>query len=282
MERRNVLRREDEQSFSKLPYIVCVIDEFPWFINEINSNGRTVKVVKIINDILRFGRNSKIHLVLSIHDPKDDIVIIEKGDIPVGLVFQTANARKSMNVLGEAGAEKLSGKGEMSFRYRGSARLLQGVYMDDDEIDSEVRNIESGILDSESPRGEYGFSISDEDIQSKVKVLESIGVPLSAEANNSNDEQERKFVSAVIWVLSQTSVSINFIQSERSVGYTYAKDFFRRLCSYGVIGDEVEKGRHKVCPQSIEDLPNELKEFLSGYGISDDKIEEAISKRRRE
>lgn len=241
-----------------------------------------MKVVKIINDILRFGRNSKIHLVLSIHDPKDDIVIIEKGDIPVGLVFQTVNARKSMNVFGEAGAEKLSGKGEMSFRYRGRAYHLQGVYMDDGEIDSEIRNIELGIFAPESPKGEYGFSISNEDIQSKVKVLESIDAPLSAEAINSSDEQERKFASAVIWGLSQRSVSINSIQKECSVGNSYAQDFFRRLHFYGVIGDKTEKGRRKVCPQSIEDVSNELKEFLSRYGISDDKIEEAISKRKGE
>ena len=146
MERRNVLRREDEPSYLKLPYIVCVIDEFPWFIKEIDRNKRTEKVVEIINDILRFGRNTKIHLVLSIHDPKDEISIIEKGDIPVGLTFQTVNSRKSMNALGGTGADKFSGSGEMNFHYKGKDYHLQGVYMDDNKIGSVVQYIKGNFL----------------------------------------------------------------------------------------------------------------------------------------
>lgn len=92
---------------------------------------------------------------------------------------------------------------------------------------------------------------------------------------------KRKFVKVVLWVLSLTTVAINSIQytPSVSVGNVYAKDFFDKLLSFGVIGDIGKKGRRKVLPQSIEEISSDLKDFLSHQNISDDKILDAISKR---
>ena len=281
MERRNVLRREDESSYLKLPYIVCVIDEFHWFIEEIQSNKRTEKVVEIINDILRFGRNTKIHLILSIYDPKDDIAIIEKGDIPVGLTFQTVNSRKSMNALGGNGADKFSGRGEMNFHYRGKNYHLQGVNMDDNKIDSIVQYIKDNFSDCESPKGEYGFLISGEELDKKKEDTDVFMNFVSGEGNSNKngDEKEYKFVRVVIWTLSQENISINSIQKECKVSNSYAKEYYEKLESLGVLGEKGEKGRRKVLPQSIKEIPSSLKDILSRYDISDDEITSAISKR---
>lgn len=284
MERRNVLRRKDESSYLKLPYIVCVIDEFPWFIKEIRSNKRTEKVVGTINDILRFGRNSKIHLILSIHDPKDEIAIIEKGDIPVGLTFQTVNSRKSMNALGGMGADKFSGNGEMNFHHKGKDYHLQGVYMDDNKIGSIVRYIKDNFSDceSQSPKGEYGFLISGEDLDKKKKDTDGYTINLvsgESDGNKNEDEKERKFVKVVLWVLSQTNVSANSIQQECRVSNNNAKQYYENLQSLGVLGEVGERGRRKVLPQSIEEISSDLKDFFSHHNISDDKIMDAISKR---
>lgn len=282
MERRNKLIQEDQRNLSVLPYIVCIVDEFPWFIDAIKGNKQTEKVVKVTNDILRFGRNTKIHVVLSIHDPKDDIAIIEKSDISVSLVFQTANVRKSMNVLDGAGAEKLKGKGDMNFRRNGETHHLQGVYITDEEIDGLVQFIiEQSEYDSQFPRGRYGFSISDKDIEAKrAEIVEYIS-NFSTEMDDSNkdDDKDLKFVKVVLWVLSQTNVSINRIQKECHIANSYAQEFFNKLQSIGIIGDIAEKGRHKVTLKSIGAIPDELKDFLSRQGITDDEIKAAIEKR---
>ncbi len=282
MERRNVLRREDESSYLKLPYIVCVIDEFPWFIKEIDRNKRTEKVVEIINDILRFGRNTNIHLVLSIHDPKDEIAIIEKGDIPVGLTFQTVNSRKSMNALGGAGADKFNGSGEMNFHYKGKDYHLQGVYMDDNKIGSIVRYIKDNFSGCESPKGEYGFLISGEELEKKKKDTDGYTINhVSGESygNKNEDEKGHKFVKVVLWALSQTNVSVNSIQQECRVSNNYAKQYYEKLQSLEVLGEMGERGRRKVLPQSIEEISVDLKELLTHYNISDDEIMSAISKK---
>lgn len=282
MERRNKLIQEDQENLSALPYIVCIVDEFPWFIDAIKGNKRTEKVVKVTNDILRFGRNTKIHVVLSIHDPKDEIAIIEKSDIPVSLVFQTANVRKSMNVLDGAGAEKLKGNGDMSFRHKGETHHLQGVYITDEEIDRLVQHIiGQNEYDSQFPRGRYGFSISDKDIEAKrAETVEYISnFSTGMDDSNKDDDSNLKFAKVVLWVLSQANVSINRIQKECHISNNYAQEFFNKLQSIGIIGDTTEKGRHEVTLKSIEDIPDELKDFLSSQGITDDKIKEAIEKR---
>lgn len=149
MKRRTDLALSDQMSFEKLPYLVCVIDEFAWFIDEISSKKESEKVIKVINDILRYGRHNKIHLFLSIHDPKQEIAKIELGDIRVKMVFQTVNSRKSSNALGSGGAEKLNGSGEMIFDHISTSYQLQGFYIDDDKIDLEIQNNRQGFLDTD-------------------------------------------------------------------------------------------------------------------------------------
>lgn len=281
MERRNTLLRKDSKLFSEFSYIVCVIDEFPWFINEISNNNRTENTVEILNDILRFGRHVKIHFILSIHDLKNDIAIIEQGDIPVKLNFQVANSRKSINNLGNSGAEKLSGKGDMIFNYSGKEFRLQGVYMNDDEIDLVVQNCKQSYFDAEFSKSDFGFSISDEDLQKKKQEIDRYNINFTLEKDISSDKNdwEHKFVDVILWTLSQESVSINLIQQNCSVGNKYAKQFFDKLLSWKVIGESTEKGRQKVIVQSVEELPNDLQDFLYRYGISDDRIIDAFGKK---
>ncbi|MDE6053891.1 MAG: hypothetical protein K2G55_09045 [Lachnospiraceae bacterium] len=227
MERRTDLELSDQDHFKKLPYIVCIIDEFAWFIEEIGNRKKSEKVIKIINDILRYGRHNKIHLVLSIYDPKQEIAKIELGDIRVKMVFQTVNSRKSSNALGSGGAEKLNGSGEMIFDHINSSYQLQGVFIDDDKIGSGMLDTRAAFsVDFET--GEllnYGFTISDEDLKRKEAETEEYIINFSPGEDNSGskDEQEGKFVDVVLWVLSQKSISINSIQEEHPVGNKYAK-----------------------------------------------------------
>lgn len=282
MERRIKLMQEDHEIISTLPYIVYIVDEFPWFIGSINSKKQAENFIKQTNDILRFGRNTKIHVVLSIHDPKDSIALIEKSDIPVSMVFHTANIKKSVNSLDSSGAEKLKGEGDMNFRYKGETHHLQGVYISDEEIDKLVHQIiKRSEYDRQLPRGEYGFSISDKDIKAKkAEAVRSI-TDFPIEMHDSiNNDMEQKFAEAILWVLSQVSVSINLIKQECHLSNANADKLFKQLQKYGIISDfTVEKGRCKVCPHSIDEIPDELTEHLSRQGITDDAITKAIEKR---
>ena len=81
MTRRTNLELSDMPAFEKQPYIICAIDEFSWFIDNITDKVKTEKVINILNDILRYGRHNKIHLVLSIYDPTKENAKINLSDI---------------------------------------------------------------------------------------------------------------------------------------------------------------------------------------------------------
>lgn len=279
MERRNQLIFSDKANLKKLPYIVCVIDEFAWFIDEISNNTKSEKVIKAVSDILRFGRHSKIHLVLSIHDPKQDIAKIELGDIRVRLVFQTVNARKSSTAFGAGGAESLDGCGEMIFHHVNKQHRLKGFYMNDRKIRSEIlksiqNSFEENILNT------YKFIISDEDLQKKKEAGSNHIIDSYSEqaTYRKQDDDNQKFAGIVLWALTQQSVSISAIQKRFSAGFDRAKSIHEKLLEYKIIGKSSAKQAQKVLPKSVEDIPTELRTFLSKY-VSEDDIENAINRR---
>ena len=278
MEKRNQLTFSDKALFKKLPYIVCVIDEFAWFVDEMKSE----KAINIINDILRFGRHCKIHFVLSIHDPKQDIAKIELGDIRVRLVFQTVNARKSSTAFGSGGAELLSGNGEMIFYHGGEQYHLKGFYIDDKDIRAELQNHSylCSLNSATYPRGKYGFTITKEDIYRKNKDIEPFVFEYTSEQTTKqrrNDNNE-EFANIVLWALTQQSVSINAIQKRFSAGFDRAKSIHEKLLGYEIIGKSSAKQAQKVLPKSIENISTELRTFLAKY-VSKDDIENAINQR---
>lgn len=278
MERRIVLEREDKDSFSNLPYIVFVVDEFQWFINEICNSQAIAHVVEVVNDILRCGRHSKIHLVLVIHDPKDDVAIIGKADIPARLIFQTTSARKSMTAMDSSGAEKLCGRGDMIFRWQAICEHLQGVYMSDEEISQRIATLQSRYSNSHSPRGEYGFTISEENIEKKkVENTKKLFESSTGERNRKGETETEKFTRTVLWVLSQAYVSANSIQNNCKISNKYATKFWGILLRQGIVDTEAkDKNRCKVMVHSPEEVPQELKERM---GITDDMIRTAIKSR---
>lgn len=292
MNRRNEMDLSERHSLGKLPYIICVIDEFSWFIN---NTSRSEETIAAINSILEYGRHTKIHMVVAIHDPKKDIMKVERTNFRVQLAFETVNSRKSSTILGDVGAEKLHGRGEMIF-HRGKDMIkLWGFNVGDDELAKVCANkftsgtlAFSGVLSNDipddtvdsSPCQTYKFIISPGDLYKRR--AESL-MPFTATQNVSSnkDEQEHKFSNVVLWVLSQTSVSINSIQKVCGVGNSYARDFYNDLTSYSVLGGMAEKGRRTVVLQSIEDMPSELRARLSRCGITDDDIAVAIGRRSR-
>ena len=280
MNRRTELRREDENYLEKVPYIVYIVDEFPLFINGIKDTKKREHVIATINRILRFGRNVNIHLVLTIHDPKDDIAAIEKADLPVKMVFQVASMRKSMTALDVAGAEKLKGKGDMIFHYEGKSHHLQGTFFDDKEFDKLVEAIfAENEFDTEFPRGKYGFTITEEDVARKKTELIEVSDTSKEKIEVSND----LLAQVVIWALSQERMSINLLHNNGIIpkNNNVAKKYFDELYKRGILGGNEDRyKRLEVLPQSPEDLTDDLRNLLSQYGYSDDNIINAINARK--
>lgn len=295
MDRRLELRRTDKEAFEQCPHIVCIVDEFPAFLRELDKE-RANAVTNIMNHMLEGARHLHIYFILTLRDPTSDTIGIRVSDLRTKLVFQVANPQKSLNALGLGGigAEKLKGKGDMYFFQGGDSVHLQGVYISDEEIKEIVKRIinsfeaakESSAPDDDIrmfPRGRYGFTITDDDIQGtntgSNTMQDVVSTVSSGRAYGGNKDDER-LANAILWTLTQDFVSINMITSELHMNFHNAKKIMQSMCNIGVVDTQQQgpKGQ-AILPKSIDDLSDEVRSLLKGNGYTEEVIIGVFEKR---
>lgn len=288
MDRRIWLKGNEPKTLERLPYIVCVIDEFPSFMGGLKE-PKAIRISETITRILRFSRHAKIHLVLSIHEPILEIAKIRLDDIPVKLAFRAADSRKSKNILNGGNAEGFSRDGELYFKHRNTSTRLQGYYIKDSEIQSELQNMvftpsaDDSIEPIVSPRGEYGFTITIEDLERKKEEVSAsvLNFPSVNTTTRNKGDDKTTLVKAVLGSLSMNAVSTNLLEKICGVATGKAKDIYEELHVAGLLGEFNHHKQRLVVPKTIDEIPIELKKLLSEYNVSDSMIEEAIAKRHK-
>lgn len=110
-------------SDEKIPYLVIIIDELAALLTGENK----IAVETDIARIAQKGRKVGIHLIISTQYPMNIPVVI-LANIPTKLCFQVDSESDSKLVLGEPGAEKLLGKGDMLMQYGLFTERVQGAY----------------------------------------------------------------------------------------------------------------------------------------------------------
>ena len=97
----------NQKEAEKLCYYVIVIDELA------DLFAQSPDVEGILCRLLQLGRASGIHLILATQRPDSQTISGKlKINIPTRLALTVTNAHDSRTILNEAGAEKLTGKGD--------------------------------------------------------------------------------------------------------------------------------------------------------------------------
>lgn len=114
----------------KLPYIVCVIDEFA----DLMALDKNVE-----KDVMRLAQKARaagIHLILATQRPSVDVVTgVLKANFPTRLSYKVASSADSRTILDTTGAQNLLGRGDSLFlAANGSLIRLHGAYITDSEI----------------------------------------------------------------------------------------------------------------------------------------------------
>ena len=104
----------------KMPYIVVVIDEYG---DLIMTSAKEME--RAICRIAQKARAVGIHLIISTQRPDTKIVSGNiKANVPTRIAFRTTTSDDSRIILGQSGAEKLTGKGDMIlFNGEGMTRI---------------------------------------------------------------------------------------------------------------------------------------------------------------
>lgn len=276
MDRRISLKNTPQ--FEQLPFIVVMIDEFNSFMSAAPDKGRLDLTVDALAQLLRRGRHARIHFVLAAHDPTKDNMKINTSDLPVKMVFRVSNLHNSVTALGEGGAEKLRGNGDMLFKGSEGVQHLQGAYISPTDIDSILQYIRNNshlsIQQTStpwkrlSPRGINGFTITEAALHRKEEELCAKQIRPSFRSSTKTDS-ELLFASVAAWALGQDEISCNQISEGFSVGWRRANELIMWLHDFGIVGNLDAKLPRKVLLHSVEEVPQIVQDLLHRYGISE-------------
>jgi DNA segregation ATPase FtsK/SpoIIIE, S-DNA-T family len=110
-----------------LPRIILFCDEYFDLIAEKKTRP---EIETRIARLGAKGRSSGIHLIIATQYPKADVVTgTLKANLSGRVCLRMTDGRQSQVVLGQAGAERLLGKGDLLFQDIGEPKRLQAAYL---------------------------------------------------------------------------------------------------------------------------------------------------------
>ncbi|MBB4663420.1 DNA translocase FtsK [Conexibacter arvalis] len=235
-------RRREERGESRLPYILCVIDEL--------ADLMMVAPADVEDSIIRLAQKARavgIHLVLATQSPRVDVITgMIKANVPSRIAFAVSSQTDSRVILDQNGAESLLGQGDMLFSPVGSSKLqrIQGAYIDEDQI--------AELTEQWRTQGEPEFQeelleeVIDEDAEEE------------AAADDGFDPDEDPLLEDAIGLVAQMgTASTSMLQRRLRLGYTRAGRLIDMLERRGIIsGYEGSKPRQVLITEA--DVPRIL------------------------
>ena len=124
------IKEYNNTTSEKMPYIVCIIDEFADLIST-NKN-----ISSYVQRLAQKARAAGIHLIMATQRPSVDVVTgVLKANFPTRLSYKVASGADSRTILDAAGAENLIGRGDALFLASdGTLKRIHGAYVTDKQI----------------------------------------------------------------------------------------------------------------------------------------------------
>lgn len=171
---RNIKEYNAISIVERLPYLVIVIDEFA----DIMLTSRTNKALleEYICRLAQKARAVGIHVIVSTQRPSTEFVTgCVKANFPARIAFRTTTGIDSRVILGQSGAEKLTGNGDMLFFSGSETTRVQCAYASIEEVRSLCDELSERYADysNASPinHNEEGCSIELNDVEYLVSQI---------------------------------------------------------------------------------------------------------------
>ncbi len=212
----------------KLPYILCVVDEFA---DLIMVAGKDIEAA--VARLAQKARAAGIHVILATQRPSVDVITgIIKANFPARIAFKVSQKLDSRVILDQQGAEHLLGKGDMLIMPPGSSDLkrVHCAFVHEDEVQA--------VTDHWRAQGSPTY---DEDI---LKPRDEEGEVDEAHESDIRVPAE-KYEKAVQLVLSHRKCSVSFVQRYLGIGYNVAARIVDKMEREGIVGAPKGPGKER-------------------------------------
>ena len=230
-----------ELDMPQMPFIVIIIDELADLM--ITSPK---EVESAIMRLAQMSRATGMHLILATQRPSVDILTsLIKVNIPARMAFAVSSSHDSRTILDTAGAERLTGMGDMLFYQPGLVKpmRLQCPLLNETEIVavSDFLRKQTPFFDDDFVEA-YG---SDFDTASENE----------SQANGLIDWKDSKLREAAELVINEGQASVSRLQRRLQVGHARAGKLMDSLEALAIVGPHQGSKSREVLV-SFEDLPN--------------------------
>ena len=241
----------DEKNLVRLPYIVCIIDEFADLMDT-NKN-----VLEPVIRLAQKARAAGISLIIATQRPTVDVVSGRlKANLGVRVALAMQSQVDSQTIINKAGAEELAGYGDMLAIcpevIRSSIFRAQGAFVETKEISK----ITKFIRDQSGPQYDPFFlDLIDHEAEEKALEAEkAANAPSREELKEMADDELYQAIKET--VINQEYFSVSRIQREFNSGFNRANKMFARLQSDGIVApsDPNNPSNSRGCKVLIHDL----------------------------
>ena len=219
----------------KMPRIVIIIDELADLMEECKKEMEAK-----IRALAQKSRAAGIHLVLATQRPSVDIITgTIKANLPSRVALKVMNTNDSQTILGQGGAEKLLGNGDML--YKNSAMPDFARYQGALISATEKTNIVNYIIQN----NESYFDDSLKEFLDRVDSQNREETAVSIDNGDEGDaEVNELFIRSLELCITSGSASISQLQRRFQIGYARAGGLIDKMERMGYIsGNEGSKAR---------------------------------------
>ncbi len=236
---------------AKLPRIVFVIDELADLMEACKKD-----LEEKIRKIAAKSRSAGIHLVLATQRPSVDVVTgTIKANLPSRIALRVMNYADSSTILGEGGAEKLLGNGDMLYKDSSMSNYerYQGAYISGREIAGVVNYIK------ENNKAYFDDAVKTYlENETKAKPEETETPRPTSDFGGDNMAVDELFLRALSLGVTSGSISISQLQRRFGIGYARAGSLVDKMERFGYVsGNEGSKARRVLLTKD---------EYESKYG----------------
>ena len=219
-----------EVELKKMPFIVVVVDEMA---DLMMVAGKEIE--HAIQRLSQMARAAGIHLIMATQRPSVDVITgTIKANFPTRISFQVSSKFDSRTILGNEGAEKLLGKGDMLLMTAGGRQTrIHGPFISDGEVEQIVKSLKQQGL----PEFDDNILKEEDDVELNI---------------NNDSDTDSLFHESISIIKKEGKASTSLLQRKLQIGYNRAARIIDQLEEQGIVSQANHVGKREIFYEKIK------------------------------